>query len=140
MGGAEPISHQHKIADGFIWWNIPERGTARNVSGMLRNWERGTAKSNGTECSRITPPITGTGKKTEGFGLDSAPRRKPLDGFSDSPSDGGVSEGQNIEPTEDEIAEKIFSWWCSGVSYSKWYADTYLQQKIDFDFEENAPD
>jgi len=45
-------------------------------------------------------------------------------------------EGQTNEPTEDEIAEKIFSWWCSGVSYSKWYSDTYLQQKIDFDFDE----
>lgn len=64
------------------------------------------------------------------------PRRKPLDGFSDSPSANGVVEGQSNEPTEDEIAEKIFDWWCSGVSYSKWYADTYLQQKIDFDFDE----
>lgn len=79
------------------------------------------------------PPITGTEKKTEGFGLDSAPRSKSLDGFSDSPSDSGASEGQNIEPTEDEIAEKIFSWWISGKSYERWYAETYLQQKIKFE-------
>lgn len=32
---------------------------------------------------------------------------------------------------EDEIAEKIFDWWISGKSYSKWYADKYLQLKLD---------
>jgi len=42
--------------------------------------------------------------------------------------------GQN-EPSEDEIAEKIFSWWISGKSYKKWYADTYLQLKFDFEYE-----
>ena len=35
----------------------------------------------------------------------------------------------------DEIAEKIFSWWISGKSYKKWYADTYLQLKFDFEYE-----
>lgn len=44
-GGAEIVSHRKQIADGYIWWNIPEHGTARSVSGMLRNWER-----------KITPP------------------------------------------------------------------------------------
>lgn len=57
-----------------------------------------------------------------------------LDGFSPSPSHSGVRGGQN-EPSEDEIAEKIFSWWISGKSYKKWYADTYLQLKFDFEYE-----
>lgn len=52
-------------------------------------------------------------------------------GFSDSPAAGGVATGQW---TEDEIAEAIFDWWISGMPYKKWYADKYLQQKIDFDF------
>jgi len=52
-------------------------------------------------------------------------------GFSDSSYSSGEVYG-HYEPTEDEIAEKIFNWWVSGKSYSQWYADTYLQQKINF--------
>lgn len=62
--------------------------------------------------------------------MDSSPRQPTLDGFSDSPSLNGISGGRN-DPTEDEIAEKIFDWWISGKSYSKWYADKYLQLKLD---------
>lgn len=51
-------------------------------------------------------------------------------GFSDRPSLNGNRGGQN-EPTEDDIAEKIFDWWISGKSYSKWYADKYSQLKLD---------
>lgn len=35
--------------------------------------------------------------------------------------------------TEDEICETIFDWWISGKSYDQWYAETYLQQKLDFE-------
>lgn len=52
------------------------------------------------------------------------------DGFSESPASGGVDAGQW---TEDEIAEAIFDWWISGKPYKQWYAEKYLQQKIDFD-------
>ena len=34
--------------------------------------------------------------------------------------------------TEDEICENIFQWWISGKSYDEWYAETFLQQRIDF--------
>lgn len=30
------------FADGFIWWNIPAKGLAERVIGMLRNWEVGS--------------------------------------------------------------------------------------------------
>lgn len=59
-------------------------------------------------------------------------RREEITPPKDSPSLNGNRWGQN-NPTEDEIAEKIFSWWISGKSYDKWYAETYLQTKIDFD-------
>ena len=55
-------------------------------------------------------------------------------GFSDSPASGGVDAGQL---TEDEIAEAIFDWWISGKPYKQWYADKYLQQKINFEQDEN---
>ena len=39
----------------------------------------------------------------------------------------------NPNATEDEIAENIFDYWISRKSYNKWYADKFLQQKINFD-------
>ena len=55
-------------------------------------------------------------------------------GFSKSPASGGVDAGQW---SEDEIAEAIFDWWISGKPYKQWYADKYLQQKINFEQDEN---
>ncbi len=45
-------------------------------------------------------------------------------GFSDSRTTtaGGA--------TEDEIAENIFDWWISGVSYKRWFADKFKQLKL----------
>ena len=40
--------------------------------------------------------------------------------------------GQN-KPSEDEIAEAIFDWWISGKPYKQWYADTYMQSKLEFE-------
>lgn len=36
------------------------------------------------------------------------------------------------EQLEDQIAENIFDWWISGKAYEEWYADKFLQGKIDF--------
>lgn len=36
------------------------------------------------------------------------------------------------EENIDAIAEEMFDWWISGLSYDKWYAEKYLQYKIDF--------
>jgi hypothetical protein len=40
------------------------------------------------------------------------------------------------EEMENQIAENIFDWWISGKPYAKWYADKFLQGKINFEFEE----
>ena len=64
--------------------------------------------------------------------LASQATHRNVGGFSPSSSADGAAGEQYREPTEDEIAEKIFSWWISGKSYKKWYAETYLQLKIDF--------
>lgn len=37
--------------------------------------------------------------------------------------------------TEEEICSNIFDWWISGKSYTKWYAEKFLQQSFDFDNE-----
>lgn len=66
------------------------------------------------------------------WGLEQTSQHGNLGGFSASPSADGAVEGV-YEPTEDEIAEKIFDWWISGKSYTEWYAEKYLQLKIPFD-------
>ena len=50
-----------------------------------------------------------------------------LGGFSDSSSSVGLTEEQ-----ERQIAENIFEWWISGKSYKKWYAEKFLQLKLEF--------
>lgn len=40
------------------------------------------------------------------------------------------------EQKEDLIAENIYDWWISGKSYKEWYADKFLQTKLEFPEEE----
>ncbi len=55
------------------------------------------------------------------------------DPFSD-----GSSSDRLTEEQENEIAENIYDWWTSGKPYKQWYAEKFLQQKIDFDFPEDT--
>ena len=50
-------------------------------------------------------------------------------GFSDCSSSDCLTD----EQMEDQIAENIFDWWISGVSYKKWYAMKFLQGKLNFE-------
>lgn len=49
----------------------------------------------------------------------------PLGGYN--PARGGWDEEK-----ERQIAEYIYDWWISRKPFAKWFADTFLQQKIDF--------
>lgn len=68
-----------------------------------------------------------------GGGIHQAPRVFILDGktkeygqgFSDCSSSDRLTDEQ-----ENEIAENIFDWWISGVSYEKWYANKFKQLKL----------
>lgn len=72
--GDQSITPPHRqIADGYIWWNIPEHGTSRNVSGMLRNWERSKVRkrlrNDRVDCqSRSQGLVHGTGQPTQEYG------------------------------------------------------------------------
>ena len=52
-------------------------------------------------------------------------------GFSSSSSSDRLT-----EELENEIAENIYDWWISGKSYKEWYADKFLQTKLEFPEEE----
>lgn len=45
---------------------------------------------------------------------------------------GGSSSDRLTEEQENEIAENIYDWWISGKSYTRWYAEKFLQMKFDF--------
>lgn len=49
-------------------------------------------------------------------------------GFSSSSSSDGLTDEQ-----EHEIAENIYDWWISGMSYKRWYAERFLQYELEFD-------
>lgn len=44
------------------------------------------------------------------------------------------------EEQENEIAENIYDWWISGKGYEKWYAEKFMQPKLDFDNIEETND
>lgn len=45
----------------------------------------------------------------------------------------GPGMGLTDEEKEDWICEKIFSWWISGKTYDHWFAEEFLQQKLNLD-------
>ena len=49
-------------------------------------------------------------------------------GFSESSSSDRLTDEQG-----NEIAENIYDWWTSGLGYRQWYAQKFLQLKLDFD-------
>lgn len=70
------------------------------------------------QSQRIAPKTNRTGTQP----------KKSHTGFSDSSSSDSLTEEQ-----QNEIAENIFDWWISGKSYKQWYAEKFLQTKLDLD-------
>lgn len=97
---------------------------------VKRNWIKAIKEirnGGGIQRRLYIPSRLGTtmGQQTHNTSL----REERCDGFSGSPVSGGVD---TVQWSEDEIAEAIFDWWISGKPYKQWYADKYLQLKIDF--------
>ena len=88
---------------------------------MLRNWERSKVRKRLRNDTEV-----------KAWYMEQDNQHRNMGGFSASPSADGAVEGV-YEPTEDEIAERIFDWWISGKSYTEWYAEKYLQLKIPFE-------
>ena len=75
-----------------------------------------------TAIQRRQSTITGTScTQTQHIG-------KGKRGFSSSSSSDGLTDEQ-----EHEIAENIYDWWISGMSYKRWYAERFLQYELEFD-------
>ena len=103
----------------YIWWNIrADWMQIRNVRGLLRTQAVGFSVPTKNICS----------VKTHKDKLRSVERT----GFLDCSSSDRLTDEQK----EDLIAENIYDWWISGKSYKEWYADKFLQTKLEFPEEE----
>lgn len=102
----------------YIWWNIK------------KNWQ--TERCANRKLSHRPPPSLEQESKHRYLGWIKHPDKQHWTGFSSSPSSNGIADGDS----EDIIAENIFDWWISGKSYTKWYAEKFLQLKLFNDNEE----
>ena len=120
-----PPHNQRKVRD--LRKLVQQKSMERNVSAT----GSGSSTTGGfsTHTNKAGAWIHGSANN---WGLEQTCQQRNLGGFSANPSADGAVEGV-YEPTEDEIAEKIFDWWISGKSYTEWYAEKYLQLKIPFD-------
>lgn len=104
---------------------------------VKRNWLKAIMKirsgGGGYGISKSPPPITR--RKDGRHQIDL--RQKQLWGLGFL--DDRIADAANgTVYTEEEIAENIFDWWISGKAYSEWYAEKFLQQKLDFGEKNNA--
>lgn len=125
---------------GYIWWNIPSnlkplkaengrlrleperravkqicrpRGLAQIKSHVL------PAKANGNGRQRCSYP------PQDGIPECRLKNGECWIGFSDGASSDGLTEAQ-----ENDIAENIYDWWTSGLSYQKWYTRKFLSPSL----------
>lgn len=87
-----------------IWWNI--RADRRLWGGV-----------------RVPSRQQGSLRQRQGHA-----RLQDCIGFSE-----GSSSDRLTDEQENEIAENIYDWWTSGLGYRQWYAQKFLQLKLDFD-------
>lgn len=146
----------------YIWWNISkDLVPLPNVRYVLRGGTNGgimpaASTSTTRQCGRSTPlppprrgriigspnpryvinpkwlqnPAQFLPKGHLEKGLATSNGASLATGFSD-----GSSPDRLTEEQETEIAENIFDWWISGKPYKRWYADKFLQQKLNFEEE-----
>ena len=125
-----PMSrYRQKVREMNRWPHV-----RRNWIKAIINIRRGGGISKRTyqcqPCGTVLEP-TGSPLSSEKFGYGGYIRHKDprwwLGFSSGSSADGGLTDEQ-----EQEIAANIYDWWISGKSYKKWYAEKFLQLKIEF--------
>ena len=132
-----PTGEQHSELDKELGWSD---GHKQNIAPNFHNSQVNTreCRLQGQDSHRAFSncktgywrgvPLSGGGATTQ----------RTLDGkFLDSGNgDCSAVVAEYDEQKEREIAEAIFDWWISKKSYKQWYAEKYLQLKINFNKEE----
>lgn len=119
----------NKLPEGHLESSQQPRGSMAEQNGGHASARRSTAR---TTC--------GGGQKRQHPNIGLARQEHPTRKSSAFSVDGGFSECSSsvglTEEQEREIAENIYDWWISGKGYKKWYAEKFLQMKLNFDYEE----
>ena len=116
----------------YIWWNIRKDWMPlRNVRGWLRTQAATSKHPDSEHWIQLDSTNNPTGDKNRNKRRNTGIWSLAMHGFSDSSSSDRLTEEQ-----ENEIAENIYDWWISGKSYKEWYADKFLQTKLEFPEEE----
>ena len=112
-----------------IWWNIKaDWMPIRNVRGLLRTQAATSSIQSRIQLDSTNNPTGDKKRKQEAkHGNMVSCNARVLD---------CSSSGRLTEEQENEIAENIYDWWISGKSYKEWYADKFLQTKLEFPEEE----
>lgn len=122
-----PMSSPKQQAKGMMRWPHVKRNWIKaikairaggGISKRIYLVEHQTRPHSVRQSQRIAPKTNRTGTQP----------KKSHTGFSDSSSSDSLTEEQ-----QNEIAENIFDWWISGKSYKQWYAEKFLQTKLDLD-------
>lgn len=122
-----PMSSPKQQAKAMMRWPHVKRNWIKaikairaggGISKRIYLVEHQTRPHSVRQSQRIAPKTNRTGTQP----------KKSHTGFSDSSSSDSLTEEQ-----QNEIAENIFDWWISGKSYKQWYAEKFLQTKLDLD-------
>lgn len=122
-----PMSSPKQQAKGMMRWPHVKRNWIKaikairaggGISKRIYLVEHQTRPHSVRQSQRIAPKTNRTGTQP----------KKSHTGFSDSSSSDSLTEEQ-----QNEIAENIFDWWISGKSYKQWYAEKFIQTKLDLD-------
>lgn len=122
-----PMSSPKQQAKGMMRWPHVKRNWIKaikairaggGISKRIYLVEHQTRPHSVRQSQRIAPKTNRTGTQP----------KKSHTGFSDSSSSDSLT-----EELQNEIAENIFDWWISGKSYKQWYAEKFLQTKLDLD-------
>lgn len=122
-----PMSSPKQKAKGMMRWPHVKRNWIKAIKAIRAGGgiakriylvEHQTRPHSVRQSQSIAPKTNRTGTQP----------KKSHTGFSDSSSSDSLTEEQ-----QNEIAENIFDWWISGKSYKQWYAEKFLQTKLDLD-------
>ena len=121
--GCPMSSPKHKREEERRWPHV-KRNWLKAIKAIRRG---GYSKENIFGGTSSTTQCSARERGRESTGGAGRTSRGLWAGFSSCSSPDRLTDEQ-----EDEIAENIYDWWTSGKGYKQWFAEKFLQQKIDF--------
>lgn len=123
-----PMSrHRQKVREIQRWLHV-KRNWIKAILAIRRGGGISRQTYRQQPCGKVLAPTGSQSPSKLGGYIQHPDPQWWLGGFSDGSSSDGLTEEQ-----EWKIAENIFDWWISGKGYKRWYAEKFLQMKIEFE-------